>query len=419
MDRVLGIVLGGGRGSRLWPLTRQRAKPAIPIGGKYRLVDIPLSNCLNSGIHQIAILTQFNSVSLHRHIAKTYHLGYFQPGWVQILATQQTMDNEGWSQGSADAVRIHRSEILHSGAREVLILAGDHLYRMNYRDMVLQHRRTKAEITVGVKPVSAGEASRFGVLRMDAEGRIVDYEEKPRDERRLESLRSRDEEQRPFWASMGIFVFDLDVLRELLRARPVDFGNDVIPRAVDSKRVWGYPFDGYWRDVGTMRAFYEANMDLLGEKPLFCFHAPANPIYTRPRVLPGTRLNEVSLKRVLMCDGCHVEGAKLENTLVGVRSIIRKGSEVRDSIVMGGDFFEDDDKCVGETGGDRPLLGIGERCSIEGAIIDRNACIGHDVQIQPFPRGTNLHEALYSVCDGIVVVPKDGVVMDGMRIAPG
>lgn len=412
---VLGVVLGGGRGSRLWPLTKLRAKPAVPIGGKYRLVDIPLSNCINSGIDRIAVLTQFNSVSLHRHISHTYNFDVFHGGWVQVLAAEQTLTSLDWYQGTADAVRKQMFEIRSSGARHVLILAGDHLYRMDYSALVEEHLAKDAEVTVAVKPVPASDAGRFGLLKLARDGKISAFTEKPRDPQVLADFVSRPDQKHPYMGSMGIYLFRIDVLNELLEANHDDFGSHVLPAAIRSHRVFGYGFDGYWEDIGTIRAFYRANLALTQVSPPFSFDDPVGPVYTRPRFLPGSRIYNVELDRVLMADGCIVQGAHIERTVVGIRSVIADDVHIRDSVLMGADYYEveAEGRPVGA-----PPLGIGHGTRIRGAIIDKNAAIGAGVRIEPFPEGVDIDHEDWSVRDGIVVVPKNAILPDGMVIAP-
>ncbi|OGO70185.1 MAG: glucose-1-phosphate adenylyltransferase [Chloroflexi bacterium RBG_19FT_COMBO_62_14] len=413
-QNVLALVLGGGRGSRLWPLTKLRAKPAVPIGGKYRLIDIPVSNCLNSDIHQIAILTQFNSVSLHRHISRTYQFDSFHPGWVQILAAEQTLTSADWYQGTADAVRKQLFEIQVTGATEVLILAGDHLYRMDYDEMVRNHRDVGADVTVGVRPVRRQDASRFGILRQDAENRITAFVEKPKTDEALKGFALEGEEEL-YPGSMGIYLFRTEVLIDLLNSDLDDFGSDVIPAAIQSHKVYACSFGGYWADIGTMRAFYEANLLLTQPDSPFRFHDPVRPIYTHPRFLPGSRIYDVRLDRVLLADGCVVEGADLQHSVIGIRSVIGEDVIIRDTVIMGADYYEEEASELGE----KPVpMGIGRGSRISGAIIDKNARIGEGVRIEPFPRGTEMDEADWSVRDGIVVVPKSAVIPSGMVIAP-
>jgi glucose-1-phosphate adenylyltransferase len=414
-ERVLGVILGGGRGSRLWPLTRDRAKPAVPIAGKYRLIDIPLSNCLNSGVHEVVILTQFKSASLHRHVTQTYHFDLFHPGWVQILAAEQTTTNLDWYQGTADAVRKQLLEIGVTGAEDMLILAGDHLYRMDYGGLVEHHRARQADVTVAVRPISPQDSGRFGVLRMGDDGRITAFAEKPQDQAELEGLVSRDDPQLPYVGSMGIYVFRKQALMELLQAPHDDFGRDVLPAAIHSHRVFGYVFSDYWEDIGDIRSFYEANLALVRPDPPFSFHDPERPIYTRPRLLAASRIYDVRLDRVLLADGCIVQGADITHTVVGIRSVIGDGVRLRDAIVMGADFYEPEERFPPAAG---PPIGIGEGCDIAGAIIDKNARIGPGVRIEPFPRGVTRDSDAWSVRDGIVVVPKNAILPGGTRIGP-
>jgi glucose-1-phosphate adenylyltransferase len=415
-ERVLAVILGGGRGTRLWPLTRERAKPAVPIAGKYRLIDIPLSNCLNSGVHQVSILTQFNSASLHRHISQTYHFDLFHPGWVQILAAEQTTTNLDWYQGTADAVRKQLFEIESAHAQDVLILAGDHLYRMDYGGLIEFHRQVEADVTVAVRPIHREDAARYGVLRLAGDGRITAFAEKPRDPAVLESLVSRPDPNFPFVGSMGIYIFRRQALTEMLAGPHDDFGGGVLPAAIASHRVFGYVFDGYWEDIGSIRAFYEANLALVGPHPVFSFHDPVAPIYTRPRLLPGSRIYDVRLDRVLLADGCVVEGAEIVHTVVGIRSLIGDNVSIQDTVMMGADYYESE---APPAPASAPAIGVGAGSRIRGAIVDKNARIGRRVHIEPFPPGTDLDEAAWSVRDGIVVVPKNAILPDGTRVGPG
>ncbi len=415
MDDILGVILGGGRGARLWPLTKLRAKPAVPLAGKYRLIDIPVSNCLNSEISRIAILTQFNSVSLHRHIVRTYHFDFFHHGWVQILAAEQTYTSADWYQGTADAVRKQLFEIEVTGAQHVLILAGDHLYRMDYRRLAALHWERDADVVVAVQPIAAEDASRFGVLKMDSDHRITDFAEKPKDPQALKPFSRGGGQEQPYLGSMGIYLFRSEVLRELLDSDYDDFGGDVIPVAIRSHRVYGYVFDGYWQDIGTMRAFYEANLALTRPEPAFNFHDPEAPIYTRPRFLPGSRVHNARLDQVLLADGCVVDGAEIRNAVIGVRSVIGEGVLIENTIVMGADYYDGQER---ERPAQAPPIGIGRGARVRGAIIDKNARIGPGVHIEPFAPGTELEEENWVVRDGIVVVPKNAVIPEGMVIAP-
>jgi glucose-1-phosphate adenylyltransferase len=413
---ILSIILGGGRGSRLWPLTQQRSKPAVPIGGKYRLIDIPISNCINSGIYRVAVLTQFNSVSLHRHISRTYQFDAFHSGWVQIWAAEQTMEHADWYQGTADAVRKQRLEIFSTRASHVLVLAGDHLYRMDYEPMARFHWENDADITVAVQPVSRQEVGRFGVLKRDEGCRIQRFAEKPKDPVLQNEMISREDEERPFLGSMGIYLFKTQVLFDLLdNAELEDFGGDVIPAAIQSHNVFGYDFEGYWEDIGTIRSFYETNLALAKPNPVFNFFDANKPIYTRPRYLPGSVFENTCMENVMIAEGCNIEEAEIRNSVIGVRSQVRKGSKVNKSVVMGADYY--DREIPGYPGQLLPI-GLGENCDIEGAIIDKNARIGDNVIIRPFPAGTDLNRDHWVVRDGIVVIPKNAIIQPGTNIGP-
>ena len=411
-NEVLAVILGGGRGSRLYPLTRNRSKPAVPIAGKYRLIDIPISNCIHSGLLRMHVLTQFNSVSLHRHITNTYKFDSFHTGWVEVLAAEQTPDSEDWYQGTADAVRKQLFEIQATGAEHVLILAGDHLYRMDYAALMKEHIASGAELTVAVQPVRKEEAGRFGILKRGEDGRILDFVEKPHDPGDLARMVSRPDPARPFLGSMGIYVFRTRTLVDLLTGHPGfdDFGEDVIPYAVGHLPVFGFAFEGYWRDIGTIRSFYEANLELTRPEAPFNFHDARRPIYTHSRFLPGSIATDTRLTDVLLTEGCVLRQATVSHAIIGLRSQVGAGTVIKDSIVMGADHYE-------RPGADVPL-GIGEGCHIEGAILDKNVRIGRNVTIRPFPAGTEAREDLWVVQDGIVVIPKGTVLPDGYRIGP-
>jgi len=414
MNDVLGVIMGGGRGTRLHPLTAMRSKPAVPIAGKYRLIDIPISNCINSGIYRVAILTQFNSVSLHRHISQAYNFDAFHTGWVEILAAEQTPESAAWYQGTADAVRKQLFEIQASGAEYVLILAGDHLYRMDYREMAEFHWEKNADITVAVQPVARGEASRFGILKREADGHISDFVEKPRDPEVQKKFVSRDDEARPFLGSMGIYLFNTKVLFDLLTYHPRhdDFGGDIIPEAIQSHEVYGFDFDGYWEDIGTIRSFYETNLQLTSADPPFNFYDPKSPIYTHARFLPGSIVEDSTLQDVLIAEGCRIRKAEITHSIVGIRSQIAEGTVVRDSIIMGADYYEPK-----KNRGSLPI-GIGANCRIQSAILDKNVQIGEGVVIEPFPRDRDIDGDRFFVRDGIVVIAKDTEIPAGTRIAP-
>jgi len=415
MSDVVGVILGGGRGNRLFPLTRDRAKPAVPIAGKYRLIDVPISNCINSGIYRVAVLTQFNSVSLHRHIARTYIFDTFHRGYVQVLAAEQTASSEAWYQGTADAVRKQLLEIQSSNCEYVLILAGDHLYHMDYAALAQYHWEHQADITVAVQPVRKEEASRFGLLKRTPDGRIVDFVEKPKDPAVLTGLVSRDDPARPFLGSMGIYMFKTKVLVNLLTTTTDDdFGGEVIPSAIKSHDVFGFDFDGYWEDIGTIRSFYETNLALSRSDSPFNLHDPARPIYTRPRHLPSSIIDGATLNNVLLSDGCHIGHATVRDSVIGLRGFIADDVQMSDTIMMGSDFY--DPTGFAPPGG--VPLGIGKGCSIEGAILDKNARLGPGVIIKPFPRGTDITNDLYFVRDGIVVIAKNTIIPADTVIAP-
>lgn len=415
LDNILAVILGGGRGSRLYPLTKTRSKPAVPMAGKYRLIDIPISNCINSGIFRIAVLTQFNSVSLHRHIAQTYNFDAFHTGWVQVWAAEQTMVNADWYQGTADAVRKQLFEIKAARAEFLLVLAGDHLYRMDYAPMAQFHWESKADITVAVQPVPAREAGRFGLLKRDADMRITRFAEKPKDPAVLSDMVSRDDAERPFLGSMGIYMFRTQVLIDMLESGAFDdFGGHLIPAAINSHEVFGYDFDGYWEDIGTIRSFYETNLALSMPHPSFNFFDPDRPIYTHSRFLPGSTVENSMLENVLLAEGCCIQGSEIRHSVIGLRSQIYQNVHIIDSILMGSDYYEH----PGYETIHYVSLGIGSNSNIEGAIIDKNARIGHDTTIKPFPPGTDLDGEDWVVRDGIVVIPKDAVLPPHTYIAP-
>ncbi|OQY31815.1 MAG: glucose-1-phosphate adenylyltransferase [Thermoplasmata archaeon] len=411
---ILAVIMGGGQGSRLYPLTKVRAKPAVPIGGKYRLIDIPISNCINSDINRIAVLTQFNSVSLHRHITQTYNFDPFHRGWVQIWAAEQTFGNQTWYQGTADAVRKQLLEIHSTGAKYILVLAGDHLYRMNYAEMAQYHWEKDADISIAVQPVSTDQASRFGILKRDANGFLTDFAEKPKDPEILKKFISRDDEERPYLGSMGIYFFKTEVLIELLKTSNADdFGGEVLPNAIQTKKVVGFDFDDYWEDIGTMRTFYEATLSLTQPDPPFNFYDPHSPIYTHPRFLPGTVLEGAKLEKVFLSDGGYIGQAEIYHSVIGLRSYIQDNVFIKDTILMGADYYEANAHYPHEI-----PLGIGKNSHIEGALIDKNVRIGSNVVIKPFPRGTEKQLEHWAIRDGIVVIPKSTVVYNNTVIAP-
>lgn len=417
LDDVLVLVLAGGRGERMYPLTKMRTKPAVPIAGRYRLIDIPISNCLNSGLERIYIVTQYNSVSLHRHIVQTYKFDLFSKGWVQILAAEQTPSSTDWYQGTADAVRKQLTEVIAARVRDVVVLAGDHLYRMDYAELLNTHRQHGADVTVGVKPVTADEASRFGILVYDSNCRIVTFREKPGTPEARVGLESGTDPEKPYMASMGIYAFRTEALIELLEGGGADFGKDLLPRAIDSHRVVAHPFNGFWADIGTIAAFYESMMALTGPNPPYDFYDPARPIYTHPRFLPGSRMAGAHLENAMVSEGCMFQsGVTVIDSIVGLRSRIGRDVRIKRSMLMGADYYETPDQLAANRRDGRPDIGIGEGCTIEGAIIDKNARIGRGVVIGPHPADEFVDKGGYVIRDGIVIVVKSAVIPDGTTI---
>ena len=414
---VQAVILGGGQGTRLYPLTKLRAKPAVPIGGQYRLVDISISNCINSGITRIFVLTQFLSASLHRHVHRTYHFDVFSSGSVEVLAAEQTLSGQGWYQGTADAVRRQMDRIHSRLPKDVLILSGDHLYRMDYSKFWQFHRDMEADLSIGVLPVAAQEASRFGILKANEAGRIVDFYEKPSDPQVMQDLVSRPGQERPYMASMGIYIFGVDVLSSLLEEiEGHDFGKHIIPAAIRSRRVYAYPFEGYWEDIGTISSFYEANLSLTQENPPFDFYNPKHPIYTRSRFLPPSRIDDCDLVQVVVANGCRLYNANVRECVIGLRSMVRPGAKLHRVVMMGADEYETvEEKAENRLLG-RPPIGIGHDTSIERAIIDKNARIGAQVVIRSHQGDEDCDHEMYSIRDGIVVIPKNTVIPDGTII---
>ena len=419
---VIAVILGGGRGARLFPLTRDRAKPSVPIAGKFRLVDIPISNCLHSGFDRIYVLTQFNSVSLNRHIAQAYRFDSYRRGFVQILAAQQTLMGEEWYQGTADAVKHNEPYILNPRFADdyVLILAGDHLYRMDYRKMLRVHTESNAAITVSVIPVRKEETNGLGILQADTDGRIVNFVEKPQTEEELLPLRvepdvftSRGIEPhgREYIASMGIYIFNREVLQNAMQDDSnVDFGKDIIPKIIQKLPVSAYFFDDYWEDIGTIRSFYHANIALTDTSPAFNFYDEQAPIYTNRRHLPSTKVNSSSVRSSILAEGSIIDDSELDRTIVGIRSIISNGSRIYQSVLMGADYYESDASRSENTQSDRPNIGIGRNCLIQNAIIDKNARIGDNSILVNRDRIDNYDGENYYIRDGIVIVPKDAMI---------
>jgi glucose-1-phosphate adenylyltransferase len=422
-QQTLAIVMGGGAGTRLFPLTKDRSKPAVPLGGKYRLVDIPISNCLNSGLRSIYVLTQFNTMSLHRHIQASYKFDNFSRSFVDILAAQQTPEHSDWYQGTADAVRQNMRYFLERPFDYYLILSGDQLYRMDFRKLLHQHIRSGADITLATKPVPRSQASDFGIMESDANRRVVRFVEKPKDAAVLDTLKlgpdllgsigmSAGEEL--FQASMGIYVFNRQVLCDCLADEAmVDFGKHIIPNAIQERNVSVYIFNDYWEDIGTIRAFYEANLDLTDLLPKYSFFDASAPIYTHPRFLPGSKINGAVLRQAIVADGCIISDAHIERSVIGVRSVIQTGATIRNSIVMGADYYETDPSSIPQG---VPPIGIGRNCVIDRAIIDKNARIADGVVITPEGKPPDFDGGNYFIRDGIVVVPKNAVIPAGFWI---
>jgi glucose-1-phosphate adenylyltransferase len=417
MDDVLAIILGGGRGTRLFPLTLRRSKPAVPIGGKYRLIDIPISNCLNSNLRRIFVLTQFNSESLNRHISLTYKFDVFSSGFVSVLAAEQTEEGDNWFQGTADAVRQSLRHMRRQGAKEILILSGDQLYQMDYRQMLKSHRDNKADATVGVVPVAAEQASQFGILKMDASGRIVHFDEKPPADRLPGLVSDIPGVGKSFLASMGIYIFSRELLEaSLADPKLVDFGRHVIPDAVPRMRIQAHVHHGYWEDVGTIQSYFLANLALCDPIPPFDFYDAAHPIYTNPRFLPASKVANCTIKNALISEGCIMQGAHIDRAVVGIRSRIGAGTQIRSSLLIGADGYETLQQMAETQANGVPPIGIGAESVIENAIVDKNARIGRGVKIVN-AAGIKEHDGNgYFIREGIVIVAKNGVIPDGTVI---
>ena len=427
-ENVVAVILGGGAGSRLFPLTRERSKPAVPLGGKYRLIDVPVSNCINSNITQIFVLTQYNSASLNRHISQTYRFSSFSSGFVEILAAEQRKDSPDWFQGTADAVRQILPHLRDWRVKNLVILSGDHLYRMDYRTFLQRHRSTNADVTISVIPAEPSDAEGFGLLKADAAGRILEFREKPTGET-LESMRvdttnfgltTEEAERRPFLASMGIYIFDYQKLIELLQAdtNAVDFGGEVIPSAIDKYNVQAHLFEGYWEDIGTIRAFYEANLDLASPLPKFNFFDTDSPIYTRSRYLPPSKIHDCDISNSMVTEGCILNGVHARSSIIGLRSRIDGGVRIESSIIMGSDFYESIDEIRKNVDRNVPHLGIGSHTAIRRAIVDKNVRIGKNVKLIN-SSGVETYDdptGSFYIREGIIIVPKGATVPDGTEI---
>jgi glucose-1-phosphate adenylyltransferase len=411
---VLTIVLGGGRGTRLFPLTHMRSKPAVPLGGKYRLIDIPISNCLHAGLKRIYVLTQFNSASLNRHIAQTYRLDLFSEGFVEVLAAEQTPEGEQWFQGTADAVRQAARHFRGIDAEYYLILAGDHVYRMDFGELIESHIDRDADITIAAQPVTPDEATQMGILRCDPSNQVVGFEEKP-SAARLEEMRAQHPSgaagtgqgpEKPFVASMGIYVFSRDVLHEVLaRDRAVDFGKEIIPHALNTHKVQAHFYRGFWADVGTVQAFYDVNLMLTRRGAPFNFFHPTRPIYTRPRFLPASRLHQCQIDEAIVAEGCYLDNCEVRESVVGIRTSIQHGASVTRSVLLGADTFDDRQSDI--------PLGIGRHAVLDGVIVDKNARIGEGARLVNDRGLQDVDGDGYYIRNGIIMVPKGGIVKAG------
>lgn len=420
IHKVVSIVLGGGRGTRLYPLTDQRSKPAVPIAGKYRLVDIPISNCLNSGYNKIFVLTQYNSASLNKHIKNSYNFSIFSKGFVDILAAEQTNDGDRWFEGTADAVRRTYKNLVNVDFDYVLILSGDQLYQMDYAALVDFHVRNEGDVTIATIPVNAKDAPGFGILKSNENNEIISFIEKPSSDLLPEWTSDVSEELhrqgRDYLASMGIYVFSKHILKKMLTENPgMDFGKDIIPDAINNLRVMSYQYDAYWTDIGTIGSFFEANIQLTDNVP--AFNLFGDPVYTRARMLPPSKILGTTLNNAIVADGCIVLADKIERSVIGVRSRIGRGSIVRETYMMGSDYYEKLDEVVELTNTQQPPpIGVGERCYIEHAILDKDCRIGNDVRIvggKHLPNGDFEH---YTVQDGVIVIKKNAVIANGTSI---
>lgn len=428
MKKVITLVLGGGQGSRLYPLTKFRSKPAVPLAGKYRLIDIPLSNCINSGLNRIYVLTQFNSVSLHQHIRSTYSFDAFSRGFVEVLAAQQTLDSSDWYQGTADAVRQNLRYIEDRECDLVLILSGDQLYRMDFRKMMKTHRESGADVTIAALPVPRAMASSLGVMRVDDSGRVQGFLEKPQTDDELDLVRTDpawidargiESRGRECLASMGIYLFNRQVLVDALKKTDYrDFGKEVFPASIRSRRVQCHLFDGYWEDIGTIRSFFHANLELASKEPPFEISSGDFPIYTRARFLPPTRMDGATVRNSLIADGCQIQaGAVIENCIIGLRCHIGENVQIRNSVIMGADYYEGVESSATNKSQQRLPLGIGPGTVIDGAIIDKNARIGRGVQVTN-PSGVETTEECpeFAIRDGIIVIPRETELPDGWQL---
>jgi len=417
-DKVLSIILGGGQGSRLYPLTDSRSKPAVPIAGKYRLVDIPISNCINSSLKRVFVLTQFNSASLNKHIKNTYHFSFFSQAFVDVLAAEQTPQNNKWFQGTADAVRQSMHHFLQHDFEYALILSGDQLYQMDYNLMIQEHIKNKADITIATTPVSPKEATSFGILKADKNDLITSFTEKPSSEELTgwESDVSSEmaSQNRPYLASMGIYIFNRKLLIEIMEDKStVDFGKDIIPNSIGKLKTYSYQYEGYWTDIGNIDSFFEANIGLTDDIPKFDLYNKSKQIYTRARMLPTSKISNTDVKKSIISEGCIINAKKIERSIIGIRARIGEESVVTNTYMMGSDSYQTIEDL---NNSNIPILGIGKRCFINNSIVDKNCCIGNDVSINGGAHLQDTETASYVIKDGIIVLKKGAVIPDGFKI---
>jgi glucose-1-phosphate adenylyltransferase len=424
-SNVLSVIMGGGQGTRLFPLTKERSKPAVPLAGKYRLVDVPISNCINSGLRRIYLLTQFNSASLHRHISQSYKFDHFTGGFVEILAAEQTYQDTSWYQGTADAVRKNVIHFRNHDWEHLLILSGDQLYRMDFRHIINHHIENNADVTISTIPVRRPEVPALGIMQMEADCRITRFVEKPKDPAVQDSLRLDPSwyerlgirgEGEFFLASMGIYVFKRDVIFKLLDNNLTDFGKHIIPDAIPHYRVFAFVFQDYWEDIGTIRAFFEANLDLTSELPRFNFFDMSAPIFSRPRFLPGSKINGAKIDHAVISDGCILNYATISQSIIGLRCIVGAGSVLHRTIMLGSDYYESQESILAHQQAGKPRIGVGVNTRIENTIVDKNARIGDNVVISPTGKAETVDHPLYYIRDGIVIIPKNGIIPDGTVI---
>ncbi len=427
MENVLCIILGGGRGTRLYPLTKHRSKPAVPLGGKYRLIDITISNAINSGFRNIFVLTQFNSASLNMHITQTYVFDKFSKGFVEVLAAEQTMESTNWYQGTADAIRKQMRRFDKSKYEHILILSGDHLYRMNYLNFLRHHLLTDSDITLSTIPINETDAPKFGVMKINENLKITQFVEKPAQQDIIRQLympsnikgmiRDNFRKEADLLASMGIYIFKRDVLKELLQdEKRIDFGKDIIPHAIEHKRVYAFPFKGYWEDIGSIESFFNANIQLAQENPNFFFYKDDWPIYSKPRVLPSSKFYSSKIDRSIISDGCLVRSSRIDNSIIGQRSIIHDNCHLNRVVYMGADYYEHDEVLKDKQEKGMPIMGIGSGSVIENTIIDKNVAIGKNVRITNKKGILEYEDEMFHIRQGIVIIPKNAVIPDNTEV---